>query len=107
MAAFHPVEQVRRLAHVRRGQWRWVALQARDDLACPLAHRPPVADHGADVAEGALEIAAQLVELRILRDAVDLVQLPRLGVHRLRAVAADIGEVAAAVAACLQYGVAE
>ena len=53
----HPVEEVMRLAHLRRRQRRRIALEPGDDLACPLAHRRPVRDRVAHVGEGRLEIA--------------------------------------------------
>ena len=63
MPALHPVEQVSRLAHFGRRQGRRVALQARDDLAHPLAHRPPVMHREAYVGEDDPEIVLQLGEL--------------------------------------------
>ena len=103
VACVHPVEQVRRLAHLGGGErWR-ITLQSRDDLAHALTHAPPVAHRGAHIGEGLLEIILQPPELHGIRDAVDLVQLPGLRTRGLRAVGTDVAERAAALAPHLQH----
>jgi hypothetical protein len=101
----HPIEQVRRLAHLGRRQRRRIALEATDDLACALAHRHPVADRAAHVGEGRLQVPLQARELRGVGDAIDLVQLPRFRMRRVRAVRADVEQLTAPVAAHHQHRV--
>ena len=103
--AFHPVEQVGRLAHVGRRQRRGVGFEPGDDLTHPLAHRRPVRDREAHVGQCHFQVALQPFDLPRVTDAVDFVELPRLGVDGLGAVGADINEVPAAVAARLQHRV--
>src|SRR5579862_3444769 len=104
VAAFHPVEQMCRLAHLRRGQRRGIAFQARDDLANPLAHRAPVADRDAHVGERIFQIVLESRDLGSVGDAVDFVELPRLRMCGVCPVGADIEQPPAEVASYLQYG---
>ena len=100
VALLEPAEEGVRLGDLVRFERRRVAAQLRDEVERALAHLAPVAHCGAHLADHALEVSLQSVELGGVRVTDDLGVDHGLGQSAvgLRAVGEDLEQVALVVA---------